>query len=130
MHYPRPFAAVFAPLLERAIPALGFTPVDIKADPEYPFYAASFRNEQVAMKCELERGRPAIILKRHDGAHWFQLTRALRALTGNAQDPLDVEALTQSFLDEYLQLIAALDTQPFNESYLEQFSTLGSYRPW
>lgn len=130
MDYPRPFVAVFWPILEQAIPAFGFTVVDVKEDPTHPWYAAWFHNDQVEMKCELERGRPAIALKRHDGEHWFQLSRALRALTGNVQDPLDVGALTRFFMEEYPKLISSLDTQPFNELYLEQFSSLGSYRPW
>lgn len=131
MNYPNPFVDVFAPMLDRAIPLLGFTALSVKEDPAYPYYSVSFRNDQVELFCELERHRPSVGLKRHSGEHWFQLPGALRALTGKEQNALDVPALTESFLEEYPRLIAALDTEPFNEVYLEQFSRrLGGYRPW
>ncbi len=129
--FSKPFIAAFWPILEQVISPLHLRIEETNADAGHPFYAVTFANDEVRLRCEVERGRPAVTLKRNNGEHWFQLSYALRALKETEFDPLDVQALARGLLESYRELVSSLDTEPFNGTYIGLYSArLGGHRPW
>ena len=131
MNFPKPFIAAFWPMLEGPISSLSFVVESTRFDDDAAYYAATFRNLDLEIKCAVERARPAICFRRVDGEHWFQLGLTLSTLTGNKFDPLDVSALAEGFMAHYREIVRSIDTEPFDSRYLEVYAArLGGHQPW
>lgn len=131
MNFPDPFVAAFWPMLEQAVPRLSLIVRHTAFDEDFPYYGATFGNSDVEVRCGVDRGRPAMSLRRVDGEHWFQLSILLATLIGETCDPLDVQSLVSRFVEHYSDIVESIDSEPFNTRYLERYAArLGGHGPW